>query len=223
MNSPMIFKLIIKDWHLFKRYILGYTLLGFFAALLMSWPSYLAYYSGQVLLITVLIGASAHITISSVVTEKKEYQLSFLMALPINVMDYTLAKLLGGLAIYFIMWSAVLGLTVMVIIFSALPNGLIPMVVICATEILTATSLLLMVGILSGSEAFTIITMVILNIFFNLFIFAVFSVADISAHVQAASPVFNQTVFTFMGAELAIIVLAVSLTTFIKSRQTCFL
>jgi hypothetical protein len=219
----MIKKLITKDWHLYKEYMLGYALLGIITSGLMMVPSSTLYYLGVVGLITVLIGASAHVAINIVVTEKKEYQLSFIMGLPISPMDYALSKILGGLAIYLVSWSAIIIATVLIIYFSHLPNGMLPILMILALEILVAITIMLCVGVLTGSVPVTIITMIILNVFFNLFMFEVAGIEAIGSHIESPTAIFNSTAFTLIGAELLAIAIVIGTTIFIKSRKACFL
>jgi ABC-2 type transport system permease protein len=223
MNTYMITKLIIKDWHLFKGYMLGYALLGIISAGLMTAPSSGVYYLGVVGLITVLIGSSAHLAIVSVVTEKKEHQLSFIMALPVSPMDYALSKMLGGLTIYLVSWGIIVTATILIIYFSHMPNGMLPMLIICALEILVATTILLCAGVLSGSVPVTIVVMIILNLFFNMFMFAVAGIEAIGSHIESPTAIFNSTVFNLIGAELLAIAIVISTTIFIKSRKACFL
>lgn len=223
MNTFMIKKLITKDWHLYKEYMLGYALLGIITSGLMMVPSSTLYYLGVVGLITVLIGASAHVAINIVVTEKKEYQLSFIMGLPISPMDYALSKILGGLAIYLVSWSAIVIATVLIIYFSHLPNGMLPILMILALEILVAITIMLCVGVLTGSVPVTIITMIILNVFFNLFMFEVAGIEAIGSHIESPTAIFNSTAFTLIGAELLAIAIVIGTTIFIKSRKACFL
>lgn len=223
MNTFMITKLITKDWHLYKEYILGYALLGIIASGLMTVPSGTVYYLGVVGLITVLIGASAHVAINIVVTEKKENQLSFIMGLPISPMDYTISKILGGLGIYLVSWAAIVIATALIIYFSHMPNGMLPIFVILALEILVATTIVLCAGVLTGSVPVTIITMIILNVFFNLFMFEVAGIEAIGSHIESSTAVFNSTAFTLIGAELLAIVIIIGTTIFIKSRKVCFL
>ena len=223
MNTFMITKLITKDWHLFKGYMLGYALLGILSASLMAVPSGAVYYLGVVGLITVLIGASAHLAIVSVVTEKKESQLSFIMALPINPMDYALSKMLGGLAIYMVSWGIIVTAATLIIHFSHLPNGMLPMVIICALELLVATTVLLCAGVLSGSIPVTIVTMIILNLFFNMFMFAVAGIEAIGSYIQSPTAIFNSTVLNLIGAELIVMAVVIGTTIFVKSRKACFL
>ena len=223
MNTFMITKLITKDWHLYKVYILGYAALGIISAGLMTVPSHTVYYLGFVGLITVLIGSSAHLAIDTVVTEKKEYQLSFIMALPINPLDYALSKVLGGLAIYLVSWVIIVICTTLIIYFSHMPNGMLPMLIICAVEILAATTILLCAGVLSASMPVAIVTMIVLNLFFNIFIFAVAGIESIGSNIESPTAVFNATVFNLIAAELLVIVVVIVATIFIKSRKVCFL
>ena len=223
MNISMIKALILKDWHLYKTYIMGYILLGIIASVLMAMPSVTAYYTGQVLLATVLIGSSAHLSISSVVTEKKEYQLSFIMGLPINVTDYVTSKMIGGLVIYGTCWLAVVAALVLVIDNSALANGLLPIVIVCCLEILVATALLLSIGILSGSEPVTIISMVVLNLLFNVFLFVMARLPEIGGNLGAEVASFTFTFYTIVSIEIVTIAAIALATIGIKSRQVCFL
>jgi hypothetical protein len=223
MNTFMISKLITKDWHLYKAYMLCYILLGIISAGLMTVPSATVYYLGLVALITVLIGASAHVAINIVITEKKEYQLSFIMGLPITPMDYNLSKIFGGLGIYLVSWGTIVLGTSLIIYFSHMPNGMLPMLILCALEILVATTIVLCAGVLSGSVSVTIVTMIILNMCFNLFLFEVAGIEAIGSHIESPTAIFNSTVFTLIAAELLVIAMVIAITIFIKSRKACFL
>lgn len=223
MNTSMICKLISKDWQLYKLYVVGYIALGCIAAILMTIPSYTVFYIGVVWLITVLIGASAHIVLSSTVTEIKESQFSFLIGLPITPIDYTISKLIGGLGIYLVCWLSIVVVLVGLILFSALPNGMLPIGLILSLEILVAATILLAMSILSGSLPISIITMVILNVFFNLFMFSVAGSEDIGPFINQQDIVFNTTVWSIIASEVGIILLTLAITIFIKSKKVCFL
>lgn len=223
MNTLMIAKLINKDWQLFKLYVAGYIALGVIAVILMTMPSYTVFYIGVVWLITVLIGASAHIILVSNLHEIKESQFSFLMGLPIKPMEYTLSKVLGNLGIYLACWLPIVLVLTTLIIVSPLPNGMVPIALILSLEILLAASILLAVSIVSGSLALSIIVMVILNVFFNLFMFYVAGLEEIGPYINQEQIMFNSTVIKIIAAEIGIIFLILAITLFIKSKKTCFL
>ncbi|MDU0354330.1 hypothetical protein RS130_10650 [Paraglaciecola aquimarina] len=223
MNTLMIAKLINKDWHLFKWYLMGYVLLGLLSIALMSIPSHTFFYIGMVSIITVLIGASAHMALSTTVTEIKESQYSFIMGLPISPFDYAVSKLIGGLGIFLVCWIAIVSLLIGAIYLTPLPNGMAPIAIILCLEILIATTILLAIGVLVGSVPVSILTMVGLNIFFNLFMFMVASMHDIGPNINQPDALFNSTALILIGGEIALILLIITITLSIKSRKVCFL
>lgn len=223
MNIHMIWKLVYKDWQLFKWYVVGYVLLGILSAFSLTVPVSFAFHAGVVLLITALLAASAHIAMISIVTERKEYQLSFIMGLPINPAEYAASKLLGSLGIYLMCWLPIVISTVLVVALSNLPNGLLPLILMSATAILVSTTILVCVGLLTKTEAPSIIVMVILNLLFNLFLFAVASLPSVGPHINTATAVFNQEVMLILALELLVLMLTVSTTLYLKARKSCFL
>lgn len=223
LNWHIIGKLIVKDWQLFKLFVGLYIGLGALSAFIMTIQSSFAYYTGVVMMITVLLGASAHIVISMVVIEKKENQMSFIMGLPLSVTDYTLSKVLGGISIFLSCWLPIVAILIGFILFSHMPNGMVPIVVIVSTEVLVSTSLLLCVAIITGHEGITIVVMVLFNLLFNLFLNTVAQLPEINRYIEGDTPVFNGTALTIIGIEIGVLILALALTTYYKSRQACFL
>ncbi len=223
MNWHIIGKLMVKDWQLFKLFVFIYVGLGALSAFIMTIQSSFAYYTGVVMMITVLLGASAHIVITTIVIEKKENQMSFIMGLPLSVTDYTLSKIFGGIAIYMACWLPIVAILIGFIWFSHMPNGMVPLVVIVSTEVLVATSLLLCVAIITGHEGITIVVMVLFNLLFNLFLNTVVQIPEINQSIEGDTAVFNSTALSIIGMEIAIFLLALMFTTYYKSRQACFL
>lgn len=223
LNWQIIGKLIVKDWQLFKLFVGLYIGLGALSAFIMTIQSSFAYYTGVVMMITVLLGASAHIVISIVVIEKKENQMSFIMGLPLSVTDYTLSKVLGGITVYMSCWLPIVAILIGFIMFSHMPNGMVPLVIIVSTEVLVATSLLLCVAIITGHEGITIVVMVIFNLLFNLFLNTVAQLPEINQYIEGDTPVFNSTALSIIGIEIVVLLLSLAFTCYYKSRQACFL
>lgn len=184
MNFEMIKKLVVKDWHLLKVYLAGYVVAGLFSIWLLTVPSKVVFNLGSVLLITVLIGVACHLVIWSIVIEKKEYRLSFIMSLPIDATDYAMSKLYGGVILFLFPWSVLFVTTVIVIQFSHLPDGMLPFTVIMFVESLAAYTLLTAVAVVTLSEAWTIVVMVGQNMMFSVFMMLVSSHPDIGPHTQ---------------------------------------
>jgi ABC-type Na+ efflux pump permease subunit len=59
-------------------------------------------------LITVIISIGAQMAVSTIVTERKEQTLSFVMSLPISYREYTACKVWGNLIIFLVPWLTML-------------------------------------------------------------------------------------------------------------------
>ena len=223
MNIDMLKKLILKDWHLFELYLIGYIVAGLFAIWLLTVPSKIVFNLGSVLLITVLIGVACHLVIWSVVIEKKEYRLSFIMSLPIDAMDYAMSKLYGGLLLFLIPWVVLFVVTATVIHFSHLPDGLLPFTAIMFMESLAAYTLLTAVAVITLSEAWTIVVMVGQNMMFSVFMMLVSSHSDIGPHIQGEIAQWTPAAINVLQGELFFIVIVLAVATMIKARNKCFL
>lgn len=222
-NLRMITKLINKDWQLYRKYMYAYIGAGLVSALIMAQPSEHAFYIGSVMLVTAIIAAGCHLSISLVVIEKKEYQLSFIMGLPISATDYSLSKIVGGLAIFSFAWVFITAFGLIAVSITQIPNGLLPLFLLCSIEMLAAFTLLLCISVLSGSEAITIVSMVLINLGFNIFLFSAASSSGIGPHTQGDTAVWNDAVYWIAGGEVLFIVLVVAIAVAIQSRKPCFL
>ena len=111
MNTPMIKHLILKDWHFNRVTISVCIVVGAIALLIIGTGGKSAFYVGSVLFITVLIGLGITLTIMTVIHERTEQTLPFVMSLPISVMEYTTAKILWMLSTEFVVLLVILGLT----------------------------------------------------------------------------------------------------------------
>src|SRR5262245_37633593 len=97
MNIGMVKRLIAKDWYLQRWPILGGLGAGAIAVALVGAANETAFYIGFVLLVSVLITVGVQLAMSTVLLERKEQTLSFVMSLPISAREYTVAKLAGNL------------------------------------------------------------------------------------------------------------------------------
>ena len=223
MNFDMIKKLVVKDWHLLKLYLLGYIVIGLFSIWLLTVPSKVIFNLGAILLITLVIGVACHLVIWSVVIEKKEYRLSFIMSLPIDAMDYALSKLHGGVILFLFPWSVLFFTTLIVIHHSHLPDGMLPFATIMFLELLAAYTFLTAVAVVTLSEAWTIVVMVGQNMMFSVFMMLVGNHPDIGPHTHGEIAQWTPAVITIVQAELFFIVMVLAVATVVKTRSRYFL
>ncbi|TQV86935.1 ABC-2 transporter permease [Aliikangiella coralliicola] len=224
MNTVMIKHLFVKDWQFCRNALAFYFAIGVASLFLISVASKLSFYVGIVLLVSILIIIGAHLIFVTVVNERKEQTLSFVMSLPVTFSDYTVAKLIANIVAFLIPWGLLVAGVLSVISFNAdIPNGLIPFALIVLLELFVAYLLVLSVALITESEVWTIVMTTICNIGVSLFWFWISSFAGISKHIQGETAIWNTTAASIILIELMIAALIIIVTFWCQSRKTDFL
>jgi ABC-2 type transport system permease protein len=224
MNTFMIKKLILKDWYFQRWTIAAYLAAGAVALALLATGSDAAFYAGSVLLITVLIALGIHVAMATVVQERTEHTLPFVMSLPVSIGEYTTAKILANLAIFLIPWTALTAGTFAVIAGRPwLPDGLIPFALILLMEIFAGYCLILAVALVSESQAWTVGAMVFGNLFIQGFMYYVSHIPAIAATMKGNRIIWSPPAVALLAGESATILLLLGLTFWLQSRKTDFL
>jgi ABC-type multidrug transport system permease subunit len=160
----------------------------------------------------------------TVVTERTEQTLPFVMSLPISPREYTTAKILANVLIFMIPWLTLLIGTIVVIgARSVVPDGLIPFSTVILTEIFTAYLLVLAVAVVSESMAWTVVAMVTTNLFFQGFIFTVARIPEIARDIKLDRAHWSAPVLTLLGVEVALMVAFIAITFVLQNRKKDFL
>ncbi|GAB5521247.1 MAG: hypothetical protein RhofKO_34980 [Rhodothermales bacterium] len=224
MNTAMIWHIVWKDWTIYKP-VLGLSMLaGIVSLALIGVGSQLTFYIGTTLLITVLVGMGVYLAIRTVVYERKEQTLPFLMSLPISSKEYTWAKLLGNALLFIVPWAILLiASLVLIATRSVLPNGLIPFATVLIGELLVAYILFLSVALISESEGWTIAAMVIANLFFQLLLFWLANHPVFGPTIWGEVAVWSPIILTILVAEVIAILAIIGVTLYVQGRKTSFL
>ncbi|MFY9824632.1 MAG: hypothetical protein WAM82_24860 [Thermoanaerobaculia bacterium] len=224
MNTTIVKHLVLKDWYFLRMPIIGYLAMGAVALLLIMNGGQGAFFAGSVLLITVLISMGIHLAFVTVVNERKEQTLPFIMSLPISYMEFTTAKILANLLMFLIPWTAIL---IVAVTLFAIGNagGIIPFTVLLMTEIFTSYILLLAVALISESQSWSIGAMVFGNLFLQAFLYWLSQIRSIGLDYTAKihSAVWSPAAINILAVEIALILLLLGLTFFFQSRKTDFI
>jgi ABC-2 type transport system permease protein len=222
MNYFMVKRLILKDWYFQRWPIAGLLAGGIVAILLMCAGGNGSFYAGTVLLITVMIGLGIELAITTVVNERKNQNLAFVMSLPVSARDYTVAKILANLLIFLVPFLALAAATLG--IFSLGPAaGLVPFSAIVMGEIFASYCLLLCVALVSESEGWTIGVMVTANLFFQGFLYYVSHIPAIAKPMSGHRIVWSGAAVSLLLAELAAIILLLIVTFVLQDRKSDFI
>ncbi|HSS51871.1 MAG TPA: hypothetical protein VLX28_23255 [Thermoanaerobaculia bacterium] len=224
MNTLLIKRLVLKDWYFLRVPIIGYLALGAVSLILIMNGGQGAFFAGSVLLITVLISMGIHLAFATVINERKEQTLPFIMSLPVSYMEFTTAKILANLLMFLIPWVAIL---IPAVALFAIGNvgGIIPFTVLLMTEIFTMYILLLAVALISESQSWSIGAMVFGNLFLQAFLYWLSHIRsiglDYTAKIHAA--IWSPAAVTILAVEIALILLMLGLTFFFQARKTDFI
>lgn len=224
MNAFMIRRLVAKDWAFNRWPLAAYIAVGLASLAAIFVGGNTAFYAGSVLLITTLISIGIHLTMITVVHERSEHTLAFVMSLPIDVREYTAGKILANMAIYGLAWVTLLVGTVAAIAGRpALPDGMIPFALTVLLQIFAGYVLMLGVALVSESMNWTIGAMVVGNLMVQGVMYWISNVPAVKGDLQHDSIVWRPQILGVLGAEALVIVLALGLTFFLQSRKTDFL
>ena len=224
MNATMVKLLVLKDWYFLRWPIFGYLAAGALALALLSTDSEGAFYAGSILLLTVLISAGIHVAMATVVQERTDQTLPFVMSLPVSPREYTIAKLLANVLIFLVPWLILLLGTLFLIVFLVdVPDGLIPFTVLLLTELFVGYVLILAVALISESQGWAIGAIVFANLFFQGFMYVVSHMPSIADTIKGPVAVWSGPAVALLVSEIVVIVLLLGLTFYLQDRKTDFL
>lgn len=224
MNTSIIKQLILKDWYFNRLQLLLFSIIALLSLVLFSINSKSTFYIGMVLIISVVVTVGALLIFSSIVNERKNQTLAFIMSLPISFLDYTKAKLISNLTAFVIFWSIlVIGILLIIYYNAHLPNGLIPISVIIMGELMVSYILVLAVAFIKESETWTIVVMGTTNVGISLFMFLVSSLSDLGPYIEGPIAIWNSTAISIVIIELILAISLIGIIFYLQSRKKDFL
>jgi ABC-2 type transport system permease protein len=222
MSASMIRRLVWKDWFLHRRAIIlmvGGAILG---VALTALPAQAAASIGVSLIMCVFIALTFYLPLTTVLEERIEKTLPFVMSLPVSPSEYTAAKILANLLLFLIPWSAALLGTILAVPSGSpiLSSGVLPVLMVA---FLGFFCFILGVALITESMGWTIVLIVsLLFAVGNVGVQLVPKIRGVDAILEgiaARGPAFAWALAT----EAAIILFIVVLTFLVQSRKRDFL
>jgi len=223
MNYAMVKRLILKDWYLQRWMIVASFVGGAVSLGIIALGGNAAFILGLILLVTCLIAIGGHMAVSTIVLERKEQTLPFVMSLPISYREYTTAKILGNLIIFLVPWLVLALGSLGLLLLNPKAHGLIPYTAIMATEILVSTCLIAAVALITESQGWTIAAIMVGNVALNVIGYLVAHIASIAQGMGGSSIQWTPAATTLLLGEFAFIALLLGSTFFVQSRKKDFL
>ena len=221
MNRALVFRLILKDWYL-SRVPLTLIAIGGAVSTVLLYQDDAAGFAGIISALLSLIFLSILVPQLTVVNERKQQNLAFVMSLPISPAEYTMSKVLGNLSAFVALWAAIVGAALGAIVFAPGLGGVVPLAVIAALAPFASFCLLLAVAIVTESELLSMVTMGATNVAYSFWWF-LFRLPGLREDLKSPVPIWSDTVLTIIGGQTAVIVLALALTFYFQSRKRSFI
>jgi hypothetical protein len=223
MNTAMIRHLVAKDWQFQRVPIAVATAAGAGGLALMLVNSSGAFYIGVVLLISAVISLGIYLAFLTVVNERTEGVLPFVMSLPIGVREYTAAKLVANLLLFVLVWGVLAaGAIGVVLAREAVPDGLVPYAAVLLLHLLTGYVLSLGVAVVTMSPGWTITVAGGTNLLFQGFMYWTSHLPDVEPTLAGSTITWPVSLRWVMAAELLAVVAILAFTWARQRRRTDF-
>lgn len=223
VDRGMIRVLVVKDWQVYKKQLAGY-LAGLLLALSLigtgkPWP----FNAGALLLVVLLVSTGFFAIGHLVVNERKENTLPFVMSLPVSPLDVFIAKLIAGLLIYLVPFVVVVATTILLVLATSLPDGLLMYAMLVYFFMLMSYCVALCAAIAVTSEGWNLFLQMALMTMLSPFMIWAGSLEAISANIRTERIAWSPAVAGVFGGEIVVTALALAVTCWYHTRKSTVL
>ena len=222
-DAAMVWKLVVKDWQVYQKQLAGFVAGMLLALGLVGMGTPLMASAGALLLLVQLLVVGTYAIQSSIMAERKLQTMPFIMSLPVTPMDVYWGKLLANLVIYLVPFLLVTGGLLALILSTPRPDGAVPWLAVVALFMLTIFCVSLCVAIAVESEGWNIFAILALMTLIGPFLYWVSRLDGIVQYLKTDDIVWSAPVLGVLAAEVAVIAVAILVTSWIHARKAAFL
>ncbi|GGA80691.1 hypothetical protein GCM10011521_18760 [Arenimonas soli] len=222
LNIPVIRLLVAKDWQLFQKQLAIYVLAGVVALCFLGLAKPWAFYVGSLMLIIVMVSVACFSISTSLMVERKEKTLAFVMSLPVSPLDFTAAKLAGNIITFGVPFALMVLGTLAVVLFTQLPDGLFVYSLLVFAYILFAFSISLAVAMSVESEGWGTFAMIGTMVLINPYLMALSMVPAIKDRIGEDALVWTTPALAILAALVLLSLAVVAATAWVHARKPAF-
>lgn len=222
VNFPVIRLLVMKDWQLFQKQLAAYVAAGLVALCFLGMARPWSFYLGSLLLLIVMVAAACFAISNSLLTERKEQTLSFVMSLPVSPLDFYLSKLLGNLVTFGVPFALLSLGTLAVIWTTPLPDGLVVYALLVFGHVLLAYSVSLGVAMAVESEGWNTFAMIGSMVLVNPFIMLLGQFPEITDNIRTEAVVWSTPALTILAVQVVLSLAVLVGTGWVHCRKPSF-
>jgi ABC-2 type transport system permease protein len=222
-DFQMVKRLILKDWQIYQKQLAAYVAGLLLALTLIGTGKAIPFYLGALMLLVLLICAGGFAIQSSLINERKEHTMPFIMSLPVTPMDFYWAKILANATLFLVPFLLVLGGTVALVLLTPLPDGLLVWSLLIYLFLAMNFVISLCVAIVVESEGWNIFTIITLSTLTSPFMMGIGMFDAIGKNIKTEHIVWSLPALAILSAQLLIIAITLGVTSWVQSRKTSFL
>jgi ABC-type transport system involved in multi-copper enzyme maturation permease subunit len=222
LNIPVIRLLVAKDWQLFQKQLAALVLAGIVALCFIGLAKPWAFYVGSLMLLIVLVSAACFSISTSLMNERKEQTLAFVMSLPVSPRDFTVSKLAGNLLTFGVPFLLLLGGTLAVVLLTPLPDGLVVYSLLIFAYILFAYAVSLAAVMSVTSEGWATFAMIGTMVMINPYMMAMAQVPEISRRISVDAIVWTTPAAVILTSLVVLSVAVIGVATWYHARKPAF-
>jgi len=222
LNTPVIRLLVAKDWQLFQKQLASLVLAGIVALCFLGLAKPWAFYVGSLMVLIVLVSAACFSISTSLMNERKEQTLAFVMSLPVSPRDFTVSKLVGNLLTFGVPFLLLLGGTLAVVLLTPLPDGLFVYSLLIFAYILFAYAVSLAAVMSVTTEGWATFAMIGTMVMINPYMMAMAQVPEISNRVSVDEIVWTTPALAILSTLVMLSVAVIGTATWYHARKPAF-
>lgn len=221
LNMPVIKQLIYKDWYLHRKLLAVYIGGGILSLSILSLGQW-QFFMGSIMFITMLAALGNHQLSATMINERKEQTLAFVMSLPVSPADYAMAKFLSNMVLFFVPWLFLVTITTLVILLTHLPDGLLAFTLLVCVLIAVNHCICWAVTMCTETEGSFLIVMIGLNCLLNPALYFLASSPEVGGFTRNDTFVWTHTATLILVCEIVAIFLLLFGTLYFRSRKKVF-
>jgi ABC-2 type transport system permease protein len=222
LNTSVIRLLVLKDWQLFQKQLAFYVLAGIVALCFLGLAKPWAFYVGSLMLLIVMVSSACFSISTSLVVERKEQTLAFVMSLPVSPREFTLSKLIGNLLTFGVPFVVLLGGALALVMFSPLPDGLFVYTLLIFAWLLFAYAVSLAVAMSVESEGWATFAMIGSMVMINPYIMGLSQLEAVQTYTTKNAVVWTTPTVAIMTTLALLAVAVIGVTTWHHARKPAF-
>ncbi len=222
-DFQMIKLLVIKDWQIYQKQFAAYVVGLLVGLTLVGVGEAWSFYVGALLLLVLLICVGGFAIQSSLLNERKEHTLPFVMSLPVTPMTFFWSKLLANVTIYLVPFTLVVAGTAFLVLFTPLPDGLLVWSFLIYGFLAVIFTLSLCAALVLESEGWNVFVQIGMSTMISPFMAGIGMFDAIGTKIKTNEIVWSQPALVIFLLEFAVIALAIGITSTVHRRKTSFL